>query len=160
MLAKFGLLLLMLLCGAMLFVAGTLAPEPVATPVRAAGQKLVVWFAGEDAGIPESVEGTASAEPIPYSSLIPPAGAEERRPYGLQVGLYGSLAEADEEALKLTANNIEFALVPVQDKSGMQRQLLVAGPFETRSQAQFLGAQLPRMLGAHRPLEVVLFPQQ
>ncbi len=160
MLAKFSLVVLVLVFGAVMFAAGTVAPESMAQPVRAVGEAVVGWFNKEEAALESATGDTAPADkPILYSSLVPPAGVTDAQKYGLQIGLYNHQAEADAQALALTANKYDFKQVQVEDNLGTTRYLLVAGPFETLAIAQFQQEQIPQVLGVQRSLQILLFPE-
>ena len=158
MFAKLGLVILILLFGATLFTAGTMAPENIAQPVRAGGKAVLAWFA-KDEQQPSAGDSGNNTQTIAYGTLIPPAGSAESQDYGIQIGLFTTLKEADTAALKLTANNYDFKQVLVRDKLDIDRYLLIAGPFQTLSLAQFQQQRLPQVLGLHPPLSILLFPQ-
>ncbi|WP_428241892.1 SPOR domain-containing protein [Gynuella sp.] len=158
MFAKLGLVILIVLFGASLFVAGTMAPENIADPVRETGKKIVNWLGGQDTEQTDNPHQGDSTI-ITYSSLIPAAGSSENQSYGIQIGLYATQKEADTAALQLTANNYDFKEIQVRDKLDIERYLLIAGPFPTLSLVQFQQQRLPQILGLSAPLNILLFPQ-
>ncbi|AJQ93830.1 SPOR domain-containing protein [Gynuella sunshinyii] len=158
MFAKLGLVILIVLFGASLFVAGTMAPDNIAGPVRETGKSIASWFSGNDTKQTDSPHQDGSTI-ITYSSLIPAAGSSENQNYGIQIGLYATQKETDAEALLLTANNYDFKEIQVRDKLNIERYLLIAGPFPTLSLAQFQQQRLPQVLGLSVPLNILLFPQ-
>ncbi|ALU89511.1 hypothetical protein Hrubri_2326 [Herbaspirillum rubrisubalbicans M1] len=173
--AKLGFILLVVLFGSLMFIAGTLAPAGIgqglnqaaeqvmaALPWRKAEQKLEAGVAkGAPAHLapPAVAVGASKATPLAASSLlipiVPPAGST----YGLQAGQFLVAGEADTLASSIKAARLPAQQIAnVQDQGGTLWTVVAVGPYGSLDDVNAANAAVAAQLGLPGPLPVLLLP--
>lgn len=181
MLAKYGLILLVLLATALAFVAGALLPAgtlpgiqlPAAgptPPAPASADAEPTAQAGNAAPAkPPSGDAQAKAkakanedqqadQAIPYADLTLPNTLPEKPQLGLQIGRFLDAAAAAPRARQVALLGQPTRLLTVADPNGARWQLLVAGPYASLDQARTQRLALRRGLGLRHPPGILLLP--
>lgn len=143
MLAKFGLILLVLIATALAFLAGTLLPgESAAPPDPAATPAVVGSKPGADGKAPAPAKGAAgdadkpAADTIPYASLALPNVLPPKAQFGLQIGLYLDRIQTEAPMARLQALGQPGLVLTISDPNQAQWSLLAAGPYTTLGEAE------------------------
>ena len=171
MLAKIGFILIVLVFGALMFVAGTLAPESVRGSVASSAQELIDRLplggkasASSAAATAAAGEETPAAEEqqalIHYETLLLPTPLPEKGQYALQVGLFADLASTSVLADRLQALGYATQAIAVVDQNGQPWVVLAAGTFPSPDAARDARAPVARGLGLARPLTLILLPPE
>ncbi|KGI78280.1 hypothetical protein LF63_0108165 [Oleiagrimonas soli] len=182
MLAKLALILLVILFGASMFLAGAMAPDswrqdiaglvgklPGLSPSDssksdAAGQaKRVAKSAIAPAA--STAKASSAAKPATLGSLLVSTAVKQPEPkkgaaaYALQLGMYVSDAAAASEEKRVKAAGIDLPLtrIGVVDASGNAWVVLAVGRFPSTADAQKSEERIASILGM-RNLSVVRLP--
>jgi len=157
--AKLGFIILVLIFGASTFVAGVVAPEEIADPVRLHAQQLYERWnpatAPAVAAVENATENTANA--LPYSQLIQDVDYGEK--VGIQVGLYSSTEEAQLLQSELKQLKLPVATIPVRIADNFNWILLASGPYADTESAQLNLARLRDLFGYERSFDLIRWPQ-
>lgn len=163
MIAKLGFLIVVLLFGALMFVAGTLAPENLRSPVAAFGRHVAAKLtaaAGDAKAAPASASAEAGKEPppIPSESLQLPVPLPAQGQYALQAGQFAVPEPAAALAKRLQAAGVPFQVLPVVDRAGQRWSLVAAGQYGSVDEARTARLRLADDLGISGALPVILLP--
>ena len=155
--AKLGFLIILLLFGGTLFLAGLMAPANIAEPVEALAMELYTrWAPKEDQTDKEISQDKPAA--VDYSQLLDVN--ERTSPLGIQIGLFTSITQ-----IELLHNELAHVKVPVKiiyvslDKD-IRWALLAAGPFKNREDVQLATAKLRENYGYSWSLDVIAWPEE
>ena len=186
MVAKAGFIVLVLLFGALMFMAGTLAPPGIGQTVTGAANQLAAYLPGaKDVGAkpkPESASkagasaGAASApasasasaaasaaasapEPLAASSLLIPTPLPEAGKYALQAGQFTH--ETDASALYAKIQSVKLPaqkVANVRDQGGALWTVVAVGPYASLDEARTANSMVAAQLGLIGPLPLILLP--
>ena len=181
MLAKIGLILLLLLCFALAFVAGVMAPPELRGELAAAVERGVSGVEGAVADVAkgageggaggksaaggegEGGAGAASGEEdpaVPSESLMVPSTAPEKSKFALRAGVFDFDGPARELEARLQALSYTTRVIPVTEVAG--RSLVVAvGEYDDEASARADAFMLKKRaeLG-ETPLAILLPPEK
>ena len=169
MIAKLGFILIVLLFGALMFVAGTLAPKAVREPiVNAAGQLMARLPTSGDAksasrDAPSEAGTSAGKEddkPLPYETLLLRRPLPDKAQFALQVGVFAEAAGADPLLGRLRKLGYRSKAIPVVDQNGALWVVLAAGQFASPDDARAARGPLSRGLGLNQSLTLILLPPE
>lgn len=165
MLAKFGLILLVLLFGVLMFAAGALAPSDWRQSVSKLAEEAQATISGKAkaaATVPASAEKPKAAEeaPISYESLLLSAAPAPNTRYALELGLYTEAAATERLQQKLAAQKIPFKLIPVIDRSGARWVVLAAGAYASPEDARNARPTMAKDLEVTQPVTVIQLPTE
>lgn len=163
MFAKLGFLLAVVCFGALMFVAGTLAPENVRAPVATFGRAVVAKLPGQGEApkaATEEAKAGAAQEPPPIASesLQLPVPLPAKGEYALQAGQFAVPEPAEELGKRLQKADVPFEILPVVDKDGQKWSLVAAGKYATPEEARTARMGLAERLGITGGLPVILMP--
>ena len=182
MVAKAGFILLVLLFGALMFMAGTLAPPGIGQTVTGAANHLAAYLPGakdvEARLTPESASkagastGAASAptgaaasaaasapEALAASSLLIPTPLPEAGKYALQAGQFTHEADASALYAKIQSAKLPAQKVAnVQDQGGALWTVVAVGPYASLDEARTANSMVAAQLGLIGPLPLILLP--
>lgn len=170
MLGKFGLVLLVVLFGACMFVAGAMAPPAWRQSIGAFGQRLpvsggamAVPAATAAAGKPGAPQAAASTGPASSGSTAPvamdsllvgahvaaPVPAKGQPAYALQLGQFVRDADAEAMARQATtaAPGLPLSRIAGIDANGQTWTVLAIGRYVSPDDAQRDAARLQQALG-------------
>ncbi|GAB3033504.1 hypothetical protein GCM10027285_15410 [Oleiagrimonas citrea] len=182
MLAKLALILLVVLFGACMFVAGVMAPDAwqqriesavghlpgvssstpppgIPTPQLTAG-KASNPAVGASASAPPSASTTATLNALLVTSTVKhPAPKKGATAYALQLGMYVSERAADDEERRVKTVGIDLPLtrISVLDAGGHRWIVVAVGRFPSTADAQQSSARIASILGM-RNLSVIRLP--
>jgi hypothetical protein len=180
MAAKFGGVLVLIVFGFLMFMAGALAPESLRKPlgqwaarVTAERAKVAVLAAGVAAAVPAApavktvAAATAArvgplaeaADPVLADTLLIPTPLSDKAQYALQVGEFTSGDAADALAQRIKALHLPSTpVIDVVDRSGMRSRVVPVGPYTSLADARMAGPAVARELGLGEPLPLMLLP--
>lgn len=178
MLRKLGLLLLVVLFGACMFVAGVAAPDAwrtsisarlpfgaVSAPASAASVVAAEQSIAAPATAATSPSKAASTPPKMDSLLVstqvqPPTAAAGKPAFALQLGQYASAAAATTAAADYQRSGLRYALVRLQvaDSGGATWTVLAIGRFPSAELAAHAEPQVRGTLKLSRVLRVIRLP--
>jgi hypothetical protein len=168
MFAKFGLILLVVMFGALLFVLGTLAPESVRWPMTRVAQDIVsprkVDAVKATPKSPATAAAAASSTkqpapaPIPYQQLLIPTPLPLDGMYALQLGLYPTPTDADAWVKRAQAAGVPASAISVVDENGEHWIVVAAGQYGSPEDARAARISLTRTLTLAQALPVIRLP--
>jgi hypothetical protein len=161
-LGKFGLILLVVLFGACMFVAGAMAPPSLRQPIAALAASLPGLHDAKDAGQGPARSGgpaaAASARPAPAGSTSPvqldsllvgarvaaPVPAKGQSAYALQLGQFVRAADADVLARRAAAvaPGLPLSRIAGSDDKGRAWTVLAIGRYVSPEDAQHDASRL------------------
>lgn len=182
MIAKAGFILLVLLFGALMFMAGTLAPPGIGQAVTGAVNRLAAYLPGARdieaelkpaipsragagaaaASAPASAAASAATsapDTLAASSLLIPTPLPEAGKYALQAGQYAH--EADASAMYAKIRNAKLPaqkVANVQDGAGGLWTVVAVGPYASLDEARTANSMVAVQLGLIGPLPLILLP--
>jgi len=146
MLAKFGLILLVLIATALAFLAGALLPGKPTTPLDPTATQPAAITSSGDGATPaaEQTDQTPAAgeadkktaKPITYASLTLPNVLPAKARFGLQIGLYVDKTQAEAPLAQLQALGQPGVVLTISDPNQAQWALLAAGPYAKLEEAE------------------------
>lgn len=177
MLRKLGFVIVLLLFGALMFVAGLLAPSRVREPVADWSHGVVGELSGGGTNAGETAAATGAAgdgdafggngdaekdgKGQPYADLVLPTPLPPKGRYALQVEILTGRNAARPLVSQLDASDHEPRLIPVTDPAGDDWFVVAAGRFGDPDAARTARPDLKRALGSPtRPLPVILLPEK
>jgi len=169
MFTKFGLVVLVVVFGALLFVLGLLAPEPVRRSVTqwtynitAAREATTVKSPPKALAAAANASATkkSGAAPIPYAQLLIPTPPPPHGTYSLQLGLYPTTAGADDWVKRARAADVPASTISVLDENGQSWIAVAAGEYNSPEEARAARISLTRTLTLVQPLMVIRLPSQ
>lgn len=185
MIAKAGFILLVLLFGALMFMAGTLAPPGIGQAVTGAANQLAAYLPGarevgvelkaspsRTGGSAGSASASASAsassaasaaasapDTLAASSLLIPTPLPEAGKYALQAGKYAHEADASAMYAKIQSAKLPAQKVTnVQDQGGALWTVVAVGPYASLDEARTANGAVALQLGLIGPLPLILLP--
>jgi hypothetical protein len=169
MVAKFGLILLVAVFGALLFVLGLLMPQSVRLPVIRVAQELTPPHGKSapqtspqsHASNPASTgaqQPAAAPAPIPYRQLIIPTPLPLDGQYALQLGLYPAASNATAWVERAQAAGVPATTIDVVDESGHRWIAVAAGQYALPDDARAARISLTRTLTLAQALPVIRMP--
>jgi cell division septation protein DedD len=173
--AKAGFILLVLLFGALMFMAGTLAPPGIGQTVTGAANHLAAYLPGakdvearlkpesaSKAGAPTGAAASAAAsapEALAASSLLIPTPLPEAGKYALQAGQFTHEADASALYAKIQSAKLPAQKVAnVQDQGGALWTVVAVGPYASLDEARTANSVVAAQLGLIGPLPLILLP--
>lgn len=180
MTSKLGFILLVVVFGALMFLAGAIAPASIRKPLDAFGQKTMARFA--DTGASQAANanahdpvsasnpalasaadhapsGKAKEEPVWAESLLIPTPLPEKAQYALQAGQFASAEEANALGVRIKALHLPFVKVfDVVDQAGVRSTVVPVGPYASPDAARAARGSIARELGLAGPLALILLP--
>jgi cell division septation protein DedD len=167
MLAKIGLIAVVVLFGALLFVLGMLMPDSVraglttrftaATQTTVSAQKrMPAKNAAAIAAAPPAAKN--SPPPVQFKELLVPTPAPLDRVYALQIGRFPTSAAADVVAKRAAGAGLPTATIDMIDADGEDFKLVTAGRYSSPEDARAARISLTRKLELAQPLEVIMLP--
>src|SRR5262245_21196534 len=121
MLGKFGLILVIVLFGASMYVIGVLAHEGVRRPIANTAASLRESKVARQPVAPRVANASAEKkEPaaVPYQDLLVPTPLPLDGNYAVQLGMYPTSGSADAWAERVRASGLPVATIPVLDQNG------------------------------------------
>lgn len=161
MLGKFGLILVIVLFGAAMFLVGVLAPQSIRQPIADAAAALRESRAARQAAAPHAtIPGPAQAEPaaIPFQDLLVPTPLPLDGTYAVQLGMYSTVDSAAAWVERVRASGLPVATIPVLDEHGARWIAVVTGRYNSPDDARAARLSLSRSLGLAQPLLVIRLP--
>lgn len=186
MIAKAGFILLVLLFGALMFMAGTLAPPGIGQAMTGAANQLAAYLPGArkaeaehkpasppktgasaaaaSASASASASAAASAaasgpDVLAASSLLIPMPLPEAGKYALQAGQYAHEADASAMYAKIQSAKLPAQkVVNVQDQGGALWTVVAVGPYASLDEARTANSTVAGQLGLIGPLPLILLP--
>jgi cell division septation protein DedD len=170
---RFGFLLVLAMFGALMFVAGALAPASLTAPLRslaASAQKLAsvkappaaVALSAAKAAAAADASGSATAaakpDPIPLENLLLPATPTAKGQYGLQLGQFEHSAEAQQLHERLRIGKFPGVVLETVDQDGRRWSVVASGPYPSQDLARAARAPLVQVLGVTGPMPVIQWP--
>ncbi|HYD80190.1 MAG TPA: SPOR domain-containing protein [Paucimonas sp.] len=170
--AKFGFLLVLALFGALMFIAGTMAPKSFGETIHATlaaaknqvglGAKPVPPGAADAAKAPaagaDAANSQAKADPIPSENLILPTVPPDKGQYGLQLGQFADAEQAKELSGRIAALKLPTALLDTIDQAGTRWTVVAVGPYGSPDEARAIRIQIARALGFAEAMPLILMP--
>lgn len=168
MFAKFGLILLVALFGAFLFVLGILAPESVRLPITRLAQEVATPH--KKSALQTSLQSPAARTastgakqagapvPIPYRQLLIPTPLPLDGLYALQLGLYPTASNPAAWVERAQAAGVPATTIGVLDENGEQWIVVAAGQYASPDDARAARISLTRTLTLAQALPVIRLP--
>lgn len=169
MIAKFAFFLIVALFGALMFAAGTLAPESVRQKVASLAQDAATRVEKPSAAktkaegeAPAAQPATPSVEknkPTPFKDLLlPPAPPPEKGPYALQAGQFANTEAGDNLSKRIKDLGLPTVVIATVDSHGQKWSVVSAGAFNSADDARAAQASIAGKLGLTGPLPVIVLP--
>lgn len=172
MIAKFGFILLVVLFGTLMFVAGTMAPPSLHDYVThavagIAPQSVATAKAAGTAGTStQAASGAANApakgddkdKPLPYQSLLLRSPLPAKAKYALQAGMFSDAAAANGLNARLTKLGYPSQVIAVVDTDQQTWQVVTAGSFDNLDDADAARSRLAQALGLAQPPSTIVLP--
>jgi cell division protein FtsN len=178
MAAKFGLVLIVIACAVLAFLAGAAAPPSVgqsmANAVAAARQRLmpassaaapVPSASSPAAGPAANAGGTAtasvaagSATSVPMASILLPASPPATGTYALQAGQFASQQAAQQLAASISGQGVSSTVVLTTDDTGTSWAVVALGNFTSPAEALSQRTDLANKLGLPQYLAPIVLP--
>lgn len=166
MLAKAALVLLIAAFGALMFVAGAVAPEALRRTIGAHAERLAALarriapaLAGDT---PQKAAAPAAGkEALPIAKLLVPTPAPAKGRYALQLGQFATAAEAESRAKEAIARGIASTVLAVVDGAGQSSSVVAGGVYGSADDARAARRGVPPELVRPVPPEnvpVILLP--
>lgn len=186
--AKFGLLLIVVACGVLAFLAGVLAPVAVGQPVQQAMQKLLHSLpfakpaaaaasaatasggaasapaaaasapAAAASGAAAAASSPASAASVPYASLLLPTMPATTATYALQAGQFAARESAEALAASINGRGVTSTVVLTVDERGTSWAVVGIGRFTSPEEALAQQAYLANQLGLPKYAMPIVLP--
>ncbi|MDQ1812082.1 SPOR domain-containing protein [Massilia sp. CCM 9210] len=170
--AKFGFLFTLALFGALMFVAGLLAPPSFRTSIqdgaaRAKSELTALTGLGvgpaSAAATPPAAAATAppeavQADPIASEALLIASPLPDHARFGLQLGQFANPEQAKELAARIKTLKLPTATLDIVDQAGKRWTVVAAGPYASADEARAARVPLARELGFTEPTPLILLP--
>lgn len=167
MMAKFGLILLVLVFGALMFCVGLVAPDSIRQPLitltrPVQGGKGIRTAAAQPA-VPsaqasKSATSVPATEAISYQNLLLPSPLPPDGLYALQLGLYPSRESAENWVQRAQDNGLRTLEIPVLEPDGQQSTAVAVGAYASPDEARAARITVSRTLALTQPLPVIRLP--
>jgi len=170
MIAKFGFILLVILFGAVMFIAGTMAPPSlhsyVATGIANIVPHSTVMKTGTTGADTNTASGAAGApakgddknKPLPYQSLLLRSPLPAKAQYALQVGMFSDMTAANAMNAQLTKLGYPSSIIAVVDTDQQTWQVVAAGNFGNLDDADAARIRLAQALKLAQPPSTIVLP--
>ncbi len=165
MLLKLFFVLAVVLFGALMFLAGALAPEHVRTPTARIAARVVAAlpFLNEDKPLAKVAAEPAKDDgkkvpPVALESLLLPTPLPAKGSYALQVGQFGTAEAADLLLKKFAGGDLPAAAIAVVDRSGQPWWIVAVGQFGQPDEARTARGKLVGQLASSEEMPVILLP--
>ncbi len=165
MIAKFGLILLVLVFGALMLLVGLMAPDSIRRPLAGLGGRLQpprVAAKLPSAPAPSASPAAKSAEtqpqPIPYQTLLIPSPLPPDGQYALQLGSYPTSSGAAVWVKRVQDSGVPVSQIAVLDQNGERWFAVAAGQYTSPDEARAARISLSRTLALTQPLTVIRLP--
>lgn len=171
MIAKFGFILLVILFGALMFIAGTMAPPSLHSYVAAGIARIVPRSAAMTAGTTTGADtitasgaagvpakGDDKNKPVPYQSLLLRSPLPAKAQYALQAGMFSDAAAANGLNARLTKLGYPSQIIAVVDTDQQTWQVVAAGSFGSLNDADAARIRLAQALNLAQPPSTIVLP--
>jgi cell division septation protein DedD len=165
MVRKFGLILLVLLFGALMFLVGVVASNSIRRPVS--GLLEHPRISRTDASVPQPTHQTgtvpgaatpAEPPPVPYQALLIPSPPPPDGTYALQLGSYPTRTSAAEWVKRAQDGGWVASQISVLDQNGERWIAVAVGEFNSPDDARAARVTLSRTLALAQALPVIRLP--
>jgi cell division protein FtsN len=153
--AKLGFLIVLLLFGCSLFLAGVMAPSNIAEPAKKIATDIYTRWAPKLEEVDKEVT-LETPVAIEYSSLL--KVNKKTSPLGIQIGLFTSVSQVDVLKNELKQLKISAQAIAVTMNQGINWTLLAAGPYNSIEDVHLATAQLREHFGYSLGLDVLAWP--
>lgn len=161
--AKTGFILIVVIFGGIMFMAGVMAPDAVRRPL------LSVFSVTKSSNPPRAATpappvASASAPPttdsddLPYDALLLPAPLPSQGVYALQLGSYVEAASADAWIARARDQGYPVRKLKVTDQNGARWIVVAVGRYASPDDARTARAATARRLEWTQPLAVIRLP--
>ncbi|UXY14694.1 SPOR domain-containing protein [Chitiniphilus purpureus] len=159
-------LILILLFGALLFLAGLLAPlhwkNEADTGLRSAAARLGLTTPppahAASAAVPAPAAASTPPPAVLAEALIVPALPPAQADYGLQVAQLASYEAAQGLLAQARTQKVAARIVTVADEDGSHWYVLAAGPYPSVDAAKAARPLVARYLGVEAGMPVIVLP--
>ena len=165
MIAKFGLILLVLVFGALMLLVGLMAPDSIRRPLAGLGGRLQpprvaakLTSAPAPSATPAAKAADAQPQPIPYQALLIPSPLPPDGQYALQLGSYPTSSGAAASAKRAQDSGLPVSQIPVLDQNGERWFAVAVGQYSSPDDARAARISLSRTLELTQPLPVIRLP--
>lgn len=165
MLLKLFFVFAVALFGALMFLAGVLAPEHVRAPTAVLAARVVAALPllGEEKAAAKAPAEAAKDEgkktpPIPLENLLLPTPLPAKASYALQVGQFGSAEAADLLLKKASSGDLPAVSIAVVDRSGQPWWVVAVGQFGQPDEARTARGKIASQLGASEETPIIVLP--
>ena len=155
--AKLGFLIILLLFGCALFLAGIMAPTNIAEPVEKLAMDIYNRWAPKLDEVDKEISQDKPAA-VEYSSLLDVN--ERTSPLGIQIGLFTSVAQVELLQSELAYLKVPVKTIAVSLDQDIHWALLAEGPFKSREDVQLATAKLRENYGYSWALDVSAWPEE
>lgn len=173
MIAKLGFVLIVAAFGALMFIAGILAPASVRQPVGMFAQQTIKQLtpvaekkiAGDAASAAAAASSSSApqaekSKPVPAESLLIPSPLPDKGQYALQAGQFTHAEQANALAAHIKELGLPFdKVIDVVDQAGKNWSVVPVGPYGSLDEARTVRLPVARNLGMDEALPLILLPQ-
>ena len=165
MLAKLGLILLLLFGFALAFVAGVMAPADLRGDISAAADKTLAVPLVADTlaavGVETRQEAVAEApEAVPFKSLLVPPVVPEGALLALRADTFDFPEPAQQAAARLQTLEYTTRVIPIIDRFDGRSWVVAVGEYDTEKKALEARDALARRAGLQEEPRVILLPPE
>ena len=161
--AKFGLVLVVAVLGALMFLAGASAPDSLRLPAAALAKQLAAKvplpgnLPAKSTESPEKKDA-AEAPPVTTESLLLPTPLPVKAQYALQIGQFGLSEAADRLMQRAQENSVSAQRIAVVDRNGQKWWIVAVGSYGTPDEARTARPTVARATGVADELPVIVLP--
>ena len=164
MLAKLGLILLLLMGFALAFVAGVMAPPDLRGEVSGAVDRVialpVVTSALAAVGVEASAPAAEEAPATPFKELLVPPVPPEKAEFALRAATFDFQEPAERLAAALRALEYPTRLIPIVDRFDGRSVVVAVGEYASEREALEARDSVARRAGLRQVPPVILLPAE